>query len=748
MIINKNILEFVVFISDSLQDALLKINKNKHKIVYAVDEKNRLIGSMSDGDVRRWILSTSEFDLNSGLINIIHQPCFSMRIDSDSSLIESAFNERITSIPLIDQYGHLVAVAEPKKNFIEIGGCRISNEDPVFIIAEVGNNHQGNIKLAKDLIDLAVRANVDCVKFQMRNMSKLYRNKGISNDASADLGAQYTLDLLSKFQLNDDELFEVFDYCKSKGVIPLCTPWDLESLKKLEEYGMPAYKVASADFTNYELLGALAKTGKPLICSTGMSTETEIQSSVAFLKRKNAQFILLHCNSTYPTPFKDVRLNYLTRLRATSGGIVGYSGHERGWSVPVAAVALGAKVIEKHITLDKSLEGTDHKVSLLPEEFQQMVVQIKQVEQSLGDSDVREITQGELMNREVLAKSLMINRDLSEGEIITKEMIEVISPGQGLQPNRMDELIGKKANRNFVKGDFFFETDIKGQFQKKSKYLFNRPYGIPVRYHDYVALTKDVKLDFVEFHLSYKDLEVDLDEFIETGQKIGFAVHAPELFSGDHILDLSSYDDEYRTRSINELQRVIEQTIKLKDYFPDTNKPVIVVNAGGWNADGFLSKESKDRKYRLVKESFEKLDMSGVEVAIQTMPPFPWHFGGQSYHNLFLDPDEIKAFCEESGLKICLDVSHSMMTCNYYNWDLYEFIRTIGPYVVHMHIVDAKGADGEGIQIGEGDVDFDRLANVLSEVAPRIQFIPEVWQGHNNSGEGFWSALSFLEMKL
>lgn len=748
MILNKNIVEYIISSNASIQEALTKINKNKHRIGYVVDDENFLLGSLSDGDVRRWLLSNENFDISREVIQIANQPCLSMQFDEKTDVIENSFNERILSIPLIDAKGHLVAVAEPRPTYFQIGEKRVSKDDPVFIIAEIGNNHQGDVHLAKKLVDLAVEAEVDCVKFQMRNVSKLYRNSGSSTDESADLGAQYTLDLLAKFQLTDDELFEVFDYCKAKGTLPLCTPWDLDSLAKLESYGMPAYKVASADFTNYELLEALAKTGKPIICSTGMSTETEIQSTVAFLKKKNAQFILLHCNSTYPTPFKDVNLNYLKRLASSTNALIGYSGHERGWAVPVASVALGAKVIEKHFTIDRGLEGSDHKVSLLPDELILMVKQIRQVEKALGQDKPREITQGELMNREVLAKSLIINRDLAIGEIITEEMIDIKSPGQGLQPNRLHELIGKASVRGFKEGDFFYESDVGGQFSKKARYDFNRPYGIPVRYHDYKSLTEGVELDFVEFHLSYRDLELSLADFVKRTDVMGFAVHAPELFAGDHILDLSSEDEAYRNHSISELKRVIEQTLELKAYFPKTPKPVIVLNAGGWNTDGFLSQEVKEQKYQRVKESFAQLDLTGVVIAIQTMPPFPWHFGGQSYHNLFLDPYEIRDFCEKTGLKICLDISHSMMSCNYYGWDLYEFIKVIAPFNVHMHIVDAKGDDGEGVQIGQGDVDFEKLGKLLDEVSPKVQFIPEVWQGHKNRGQGFWSALGYLERAM
>lgn len=745
MIINKNLIDYILNQNASINDALTKINRNKRRLAYVVNDENNLVGSISDGDIRRWLINEKNPDFNKKIKSIMNSQCFKLFIHSQRSEIRKNLNHHYLSIPLIDDLGHVVAIAENEGFYFEIESRRISNTDPSFIIAEVGNNHQGDIELAKDLIDAAITCGVDCVKFQMRNISKLYRNFGNSSDTTADLGTQYTLDLLAKYQLTDKELFEIFDYCKSKGSIPLCTPWDLDSFYKLEDYGMSAYKIASADFTNFELLEEISKTGKLMICSTGMSNESEIQSSIEFLKQKMANFILLHSNSTYPTPFKDINLNYIKRLSQSEEYLVGYSGHERGWAIPVASIALGAKVIEKHITLDKSLEGNDHKVSLLPSEFKEMVQQIRDVEKSMGFDGPREISQGEKINREVLAKSLIINRDLEIGEIVTKEMIDVKSPGQGLQPNRIHELIGKKVERKFKSGDFFYESDVNGLSYKKSAYNFKRPYGIPVRYHDYTKLISGINIDFVEFHLSYKDLELDIDKYLTKNQKINFAVHAPELFLNDHLLDLCSLNEEYRRRSIHELRNVIKHTEKLNQFFPKTVKPIVVVNVGGWDTQHFLNKDKKKLKYELTKQAFLELNTRNVEIAIQTMPPFPWHFGGQSYHNLFVDPSEIKEFCKQTDLKLCLDISHAMMSCNYYGWSLTEYIKEISPYVVHIHIADAKGTDGEGFQIGEGDVNFDELATNLNENLRNIQFIPEIWQGHKDQGNGFWFALSYLE---
>lgn len=745
MRVEKKIKDYLIFSGDSILDALKRINDNKSRIVFVVQDNGVLIGALSDGDVRRWMTQTTEFDLNLPVDRVMNKAFVARPASEPHHQIAQYFDHKRDIIPLLDEQGRFVALARKAALGLQLGDFLITDQNPTFIIAEVGNNHNGDFGLAKELVDLAVEAKVDCVKFQMRDLSSLYSNQGKSGEAGYDLGSQYTLDLLNKFQLSNDELCQVFDYCRQRGILPLCTPWDLVSVKVLDEYGLEGFKVASADFTNYEMLEALAKTGKPLICSTGMSKEAEIKASVNLLRRLGAPFALLHCNSTYPTPFKDVNLSYLPRLKQLADTVVGYSGHERGFAVPLAAVALGARIVEKHLTVDRNMEGNDHKVSLLPEEFAEMVRQIRNIEEAMGQAGERELTQGEMINRENLAKSLVINCDLAQGQVIQRNMIVVKSPGQGLQPNRIDELVGKVALHDFRAGDFFFETDITPQTAKKSHYIFSRPYGIPARYHDYQALIDGMKIDFVEFHLSYHDLDVKLADYFSAPLSIGFAVHSPELFAGDHILDLATDDADYLAHSIAELKRTVAVADQLRQYFPATPKPALVLNAGGWTPQGFLPVEERAKRYDRVATALAAVDLSPVQLAIQTMPPFPWHFGGQSYHNLFVDPDEIVSFCKRTGHHICLDVSHSMMACNYYQWDFNEFLKKVLPYTIHLHVVDAKGVDGEGVQIGQGDVDFAMLRDRMNEYAPGVQFIPEVWQGHKNKGEGFWSALEFLE---
>ena len=433
MRISKNISKYLIFESESILKALEKINSNKSRIIFVVSEQGVLVGVITDGDFRRWVTKTSSYDLSQKVITIANTNMVSAMLSDDKAEIFKKFTKAIDVIPLKDDSSRLVGIAIRGEQGFNVGRHIISDESNAFIIAEIGNNHNGDVKLAKTLVDLALDAGADCVKFQMRSMTSLY---GLESelDRSSDLGAEYTMDLLRKFQLSDPDLLDVFDYCKSKGLTPLCTPWDLQSLMVLEDYGMEAYKVASADLTNHELLRALIETGKPLICSTGMSTEYEIKSSIDFLLKRGANFALLHCNSTYPTPFKDINLAYISRLKDMSGGPVGYSGHERGISVPIAAVALGAKIIEKHFTVDKAMEGNDHKVSLLPEEFKTMVEEIRRVEISLGENSERKISQGEMLNRETLAKSVVAKARISIGDVLVRDMLDFKSPGEGPSP--------------------------------------------------------------------------------------------------------------------------------------------------------------------------------------------------------------------------------------------------------------------------------------------------------------------------
>ena len=622
------------------------------------------------------------------------------------------------------------------KNFL-IGSKR------TFIISEIGNNHNGSFKKAIKMVNDSIEIGADCVKFQMRHIDEVYRKRSLKKDGE-DLGTEYVIDLLKRFELTKEEHQKIANYCNEKGILYMCTAWDSKSVDILETFGTAAYKVASADLTNMPLIDKLVSTKKPLILSTGMSTEDEIDNTVSFLQSKDADFALLHCNSTYPAPIHDINLRWMNRLKLIHP-IVGYSGHERGISISQAAVALGACIIERHYTLDRNMAGPDHAASLLKDEFSDLVDAIREIEESLGSGDKRVLSQGEMINRENLSKSLVSSMPIKKDTLIESKHIKVCSPGQGLSPQYFDQLIGTTINRDMRFEDFFFLSDIDGNIKTPSEYKFKLAWGIPIRYHDYEEYAQKINPDIFEFHLSYSDMELNPDDYINDISDSGFVVHAPELFSNSKLMDLATPDDAYRNESIIETQKIINITRSLKKFFPRTKKPLIVANIGGFSMDLNIPEKHIPSYYQRFFESINKLDLEGVELIPQNMAPFPWHFGGQRYQNMFISAHEIVKYCELFDLRICFDISHCMLACNHFGYDLYEFTEKVAPYIAHLHIGDASGVNGEGLQIGKGEINFQKLGKILINKCPNASFIPEIWQGHKNGGEDFWIALEKLQ---
>jgi len=747
VIIERRLTPYLVFPEDSLLVALRKMTDNRDRIVFVVDSHGFLAGSLSDGDVRRWLLENPEAALDIPASEVAHTSPATAPMGASNEEIRQALPAGANHLPLLDERGRLAAIAVNREAELKIGDHRIGEDHRAFLIAEIGNNHQGDVDFAKRLVDLAVEAGADAVKFQLRDMDALYRQSGAATTGE-DLGAQRTLDELAKFSLDAQQMISVFDHVRDAGVALMCTPWDAPSMKVLADYGIDGVKIASADLTNHGLLREAAASGIPMVLSTGMSREEEIRESAALVRGLGVPFAMLHAQSTYPAPFKDVNLAYLDRLAEIAQTPVGYSGHERGFHVPVAAVARGARIIEKHFTTDRSLEGNDHKVSLLPEEFAQMVQQIREVEDSIGAAGERMVSTGEAMNRINLAKSLVAARPLSAGDTVTEQDVTVKSPGRGLQPNELPRLVGRTLHREMAEGDFFFAGDLTDTVPTGRQFQFRRPWGLPVRYHDVAALTKDCTPDFLEFHFSYKDLEIDIDSVFTEPMPMGFTTHLPDIFSGDFLVDLASDDDAVWERSIAEVQRTIDITRDLKRWFPNEEAPIMVITMGGFTLDRHIRPEERLPKYERIAEAVQRLDTSGIRIAAQTLPPFPWLMGGQQYHNLFMDPDDTVAFVEATGVPLCLDISHSKLSATFLGIPFSEMVEKLAPHTIHLHLVDATGVDGEGPQIGEGDVDWPVLCEQLDRLAPGVSFIPEIWQGHINNGDGFWTALDRLEQWL
>lgn len=325
------------------------------------------------------------------------------------------------------------------------------NDNQVLIIAEAGVNHNGSLELAKQLALEAKRAGADIVKFQTAKLESLVSKKA----AMAEYQKQNTgkeesqKDMLARLLLGFDDFVELEKYCQSIGIRFLSTPFDLESITFLDKLGCDIWKVPSGEVTNLPYLEKIAQTHKPIILSTGMCTIPEVEECLDVLHNNGAgEITLLHCTTQYPTPYEAVNLKAMSTLREHFNCSVGYSDHTAGIEVPIAAVAMGAIVIEKHFTLDKNMEGPDHKASLEPHELKAMVESIRHIEKSIG-TGVKEPAACEIANRDVARKSIIAARDIKAGEMLTENNLTTKRPGNGISPMKWYDVIGTKATRDF-----------------------------------------------------------------------------------------------------------------------------------------------------------------------------------------------------------------------------------------------------------------------------------------------------------
>lgn len=327
--------------------------------------------------------------------------------------------------------------------------------EKVFIIAEAGVNHNGSIEIAKRLVDGAVEAGVDAIKFQTFKAEKLVtKSASKANYQKENTNqAETQFEMLKKLELSKEMHIELLQYCREKGIQFISAPFDMESIEVLEELKIEIFKIPSGEITNLPYLRKIGKLNRKVILSTGMSNLDEIRKAVQVLYEEGTQDItILHCNTQYPTPMEDVNLRAMQTIKEKLNIKVGYSDHTLGIEVPIAAVAMGACVIEKHFTLDKNMKGPDHKASLDCKELAEMVRSIRNIEKALGREE-KNITASELKNIEVARKSIVAARDICKGEVYSEENLTTKRPGNGISPMRWDEVIGQVANQNYKKDE-------------------------------------------------------------------------------------------------------------------------------------------------------------------------------------------------------------------------------------------------------------------------------------------------------
>ena len=346
-------------------------------------------------------------------------------------------------------------------NTLQLGNKNVGDGHPAFIIAEIGINHQGDVNIAQDLIQKAKECGADAVKFQKRSLTRILTKAGLdmAYDNRNSFGKTYG-EHKKALELSEADYRELNIFCQKLDIIFCASGWDEESIDFLDEIGIPFFKMASADLTNFPLLIHTAKKNKPMILSTGMADMKMVHAAFSQVNPINNQIAILQCTSTYPSAFSEVHLNVLqTYMKEFPDTVIGYSGHEQGIAIPPAAVALGAKIIERHFTLDRTMKGGDHAASLEPQGFAKMVRDIHHIEEAMGNTQ-KKIQESEAPVFRKLAKSIVSAVNISSGDSITANMLTTKGPGTGISPMRLNELLGKISKIDIPADQVIMEEDI------------------------------------------------------------------------------------------------------------------------------------------------------------------------------------------------------------------------------------------------------------------------------------------------
>ncbi len=617
---------------------------------------------------------------------------------------------------------------------ITINNRHIGHDYPAYIIADIGINHNGILEDAYRLIDVSADAHVDAVKFQIRNLPNLYIKKYLDNPNSCEKGLKFITTALREFSLPNAAFSELKEYATGRGLDFLCTAFDIPSVHFVKSLDVPGYKISSSDLTNFPLISQIIRYNKPIVLSTGMCRFSELEETVRYLRFHQASFALLHCNSTYPVSFDNVNLLFLKTLEKF-GCPVGYSGHEHGIAISAAAVALGARIIERHITLDRSMEGPDHAASLEPPGLAKLVRDIRNIESALGSEDEKYFTRGEMLNREILGKSLWSRGPIHKGQAVSREMVQVRCPGIGLSPQKIASLVGTMSKRDIPPDEPFLVSDIEDVPEDPEVSLvFRHPYGLVGRPKD-IATLAPLHPGFVEIHLTAEDIS-----HIGDMGKYGFPIiyHAPEFWDRN-LLDLCSADPGKRKKSVEFIRGVFNSLADAP--LQDGKRIRVVVHPGAMTLDHpTVIRETLQNNFY---DSLEKIKDPKIEIFLENLPPRPWYFGGQWYTNFFMDAREIASVLRETGASFCYDTSHHKLYCNSARADFLEQVKILKPYISYVHISDASGIDGEGLQVGEGSIPWQDLFTLLED--NHYEFVPEIWRGHQNNNQGFRIALNRLK---
>ncbi|MFD2207952.1 N-acetylneuraminate synthase family protein [Kiloniella antarctica] len=600
--------------------------------------------------------------------------------------------------------------------------------DSIRIIAEIGINHSGSVQIARQLIDAAANAGVWGVKFQYRNLSNAYA------EVEREIGDEIVLEEIHKNYLNPVQIENLSNYAKSINIAPGISFFSLEDTEdfsdKIECFEF--FKVPSVEFSNLKLIRHLETFLKPCFISTGACEEVAIENILPQLDQEI--WVPLHCVSNYPVNLSNSKLGYLSYLKENWDGDIGYSSHDEYWESCLLAIQLGAKVIERHITLDKAADGLDHTSSSTPDEFVKLVQFAENMSLLGAGYGPRVPNQGELLNLQNLGRSYYVKSDVEEGAILRPENVLLRSPRTGLGQEEAQHIFGMPAIRHIKAGSVLDRSVVEAPAvvsEKVLQFACDNSISLPVRFHDLNKIETLYPIGRYEFHLSFGDMEhvINCSSF---SPKNKYSIHLPDYISSTQLVDTFSSDESQREASIKTLDRTVDFSKALQDH---TGNEVLVV--GSFSVVNTTLQEF----YHLHSELFQGYRDQGVVIIPQWLPPIAWYFGGAVRLKAMNNISDIE-YLKSLSIPICMDVCHLAMGDTVFDFKAKDVIQKLESNIRHIHIADAIGYDGEGVALGEGDLKNQEAIDAVMKF--QCAKVIEVWQGHLNHGAGFANALNSL----